>query len=81
MQTNTLFITLIEIDLKTEKLRLSKNEEHGLIASFSVLNSKLIRVAKRVLVFSYDIVVIAQRMYDIFYPKYLYSTRVLILAH
>ena len=66
MQTNTLFITLMNIEFKTVKLSLSKTEEHSLSLSFSVSDSLLIRVIKRVSVCTINTVSITKRVYDIF---------------
>ena len=60
MQTNTLFINLVNIEFKTEKLILSITEKLRLSLSFSVLISMFIRVMKRVFVCFYHTVIIAK---------------------
>ena len=65
MQTNTLFITLMNLKFKTQKLRQSFSVLLGLI--FSVLNSLFIRVMKRLFVCNDHTVIIARRMYDTFF--------------
>ena len=66
VQINTLFITLMNIEFKTEKLSPSLCFLVLLIPSFSVLNSLFIKFIKRVFVCTNCIVITTKRVYDIF---------------
>ena len=50
IETSTLFITLMHLEFKCEKVRRSKTQKHRLSLSFSVLNK--IKILKRVFVCS-----------------------------
>ena len=66
MQTNTLFITVMNREIKIEKFRLGRNEKYKLSLSFSVLNCMFFRKMKRVVICTNHTVIIARRVYDIF---------------
>ena len=63
VRTNTLFITLMNIEFKTEKLRLGLCFLVLRSQSFSVLNSLFIRVIKRVFVCTNNTVIIVKRVF------------------
>ena len=67
MQTSTLFITLMNREFKNEKLGLTKIEKRRFNLSYSILNSMLIRLMKRVFVFTNHKVIIANRVHGILY--------------
>ena len=93
MKTGSLFTTLMNIEFKTEKLRLKvklKNEvtdtklcitdfteKYRLNPSFSVLASMFIRVMKRA--FVCPTVIITQKVYDTFSSEYPFPLKTLCL--